>query len=161
MRSIYRNFDLRFARSDAGYRVEVRDAPAGEALGSFVPPLGDDELAEQLGFLRPGGSPARNLVVDAATQEAPRSAVQKALVSCASAVEIGDDLGAGRACRTHKSTYASQLRGSQSLPDNSRTRHQPQVRTRAGHAYRHGWIRPTGAQQDVAARVIRSLVMSS
>jgi hypothetical protein len=78
MRSVYRNFDLRFARSDADYRVEVRDAPAGEALGRFVPPLGDDELAEQLGFLRPGGSPARNLVMAAPTQAAPRSALETA-----------------------------------------------------------------------------------
>jgi hypothetical protein len=42
----YLNFDLHFAPATAGYQVRVLDSPAGQATGTFLPPLGEEELID-------------------------------------------------------------------------------------------------------------------
>src|SRR5258708_26320316 len=58
---VYRNFDIHLTPVERGYRVQVFNAPAGDAVGDFVPPIAGLELAELLASLAPGGAPGRNL----------------------------------------------------------------------------------------------------
>ena len=58
----YRNFDIHLRPFERGYRVNVFNAPAGDATGEFQQPISDSELAEFPAGLVPGIALDRNLV---------------------------------------------------------------------------------------------------
>ena len=59
---VYRNFDIRLTPDGAdAFRMDVHEAPAGDAVGSFRPPFSPTELVQSVSapFVRTGLRPRR------------------------------------------------------------------------------------------------------
>jgi len=75
---VYRNFDIHLTPGEQGYRVQVFNAPAGDAVGDFQPPAAGAQLAEFSASLAPGGGLGRNLLPTPSTAVSTQAPVEGA-----------------------------------------------------------------------------------